>query len=401
MEWMTGILVCMFALLGYIYLGYPAALWIASRVSRRKPPQTSGESVPKVSLIITAHNEEQAIASKVANVRGLDFPMERLEVILASDGSTDRTVARFERMMEDWARAGGSPNWDSVALRSQKGKSQAQNEAVEVARHEILVFTDAGAHFDPMALRSLAAAFSDPSVGCATGRSTYRPVHGSEAGTSEGLYWKYEVWLRGMENRLGILMMGSAWMLGLRRNLFKPLQPTEGDDWVLPLRTLQAGFRVVQVDRATVYDDVVRSSKGLFRTKVRIISKDYLSLWRNRHLLNPFRYGWNAIALLSHKFLRWWAFAAMLLAYTLSVSMHADRIGLWFFSGQTFFYALAAAGALAESRQWNSPLILKLTSAPYHFCVVQAASAVGIWKACTGRAEAFWQPIREVGTADA
>lgn len=389
-------LLSILGLLVYIYFGYPLLLWLLTRGSSKAFIPPTPEILPHVSLIIAARNEETALAAKVNNLRTWDYPMDHLQIILVSDGSDDQTVAEFNRAMLAWPSATPAPEWQVVELPQQRGKSLAQNEGVARARHELLVFTDAGAQFEPGTLRHLLEPFQRGDVGCVSGKTVYRNTQEAGAAYSEGAYFRYESWIRSMESQARVLTMGSGCILALRKNLFRPLKATEGEDWALCLRTVEAGYCVVQVDRAIAYEEVATTSRGLFRTKVRIISKDALTLWQRRALLNPWSYGRIALALWSHKALRWLSFVWMAIALAFN-SLLALSSGAWaaLCLMQMVFYSLALVGAWAEK---NSPRVSGRASSwiviPYNFCVVQIAAAWGIWKAFTGRSEAIWQPIR-------
>ncbi len=385
-------LILVLGLLVYIYLGYPALLWGMARWSSALKSLNKEAALPSVSLIIAARNEAPALMAKIENFRSWDFPLEKLQIILVSDGSTDQTAEVFEAAMQRWKAEGPTPEWTVVKLPTQQGKSLAQNEGVRRGRHEILVFSDAGALFEPQTLTHLVTPFQHKEVGCVSGKTVYRNTEVAGAAHSEGAYFRYESWIRSMESATRVLTMGSGCILALRQELFQPLRATEGEDWALCLRTVEAGYRVLQVNSAIAYEDVATSSRGLFRTKVRIISKDALTLWQRRHLLNPFSYGRLAIALLSHKGLRWLTFLWMAVALILN-GILAWRSPAWavLFFSQILFYTLALLGAVAEQRPRRASSLITI---PYNFCVVQLAAAFGIWKAFTGRSEAVWQPIR-------
>src|SRR5262249_46153992 len=246
------------------WVGYPILLWLMRQGTSRfghKPASTGLQVVPKVSIIIAARNEEQTIHAKLLDCTNQDYPADQLEILIASDNSTDKT----EEIVEEFAKQ--DPRVRLLADRRRLGKSGVQNLAVEHASGDILCFTDAATRTGPGALRMIVENFADPAVGLATG-NVYFGQPDTAVAEGQGAYWNFELLLRRLESDLGILATSSGQFMAMRRSLFRPLTVTYGDDCVLPLDVRLQGYRVVQDARVVVYDTMPSSIKGEFRARI-------------------------------------------------------------------------------------------------------------------------------------
>ena len=368
-------------LIAYVYFGYPLLLLILSKF-RPAPPVQKADVTPTVSLIIPAYNEEKVIAQKIENALALEYPQDRLEIIVASDGSTDGTNG----IVGTFASAGVK----LVALNPNQGKSSAQNRAVAEAQGDILFFTDADVMLQPHTVSQVISIFADEKVGCVIGKITYRNEGNTSVSRGEGIYWQYELFLRDKESKVGNFAMGSG-VMALRRELFQPLDPNVGEDFVLPMRVAMAGYRVIYEPDA-VTDTILHQTKdrAMFQSKTRVISKDLRGLFLCRTILNPLRYPLYAWGLASHKLLRWLVpyFLLALLAVNLLLLAHLFyRLVL---ALQVAFYALALAGYLWQRRR-KPPRLLGI---PFSFCLVNAAALVGVARFVMGRKAGRWTPVR-------
>jgi cellulose synthase/poly-beta-1,6-N-acetylglucosamine synthase-like glycosyltransferase len=373
------------ALAVYVYMGYPALL-LAMRGLARDHTTTNLAFTPPTSLVIPAHNEQCAIAEKLLNAFALDYPPEAIEIIVASDGSTDGTnavVARF-----------ASRGLKLLPIKENRGKSAAQNAAVARAKGDILLFTDANAMLRPDALLKLVRNFADEKVGCVVGKVTYGNNAQTSVSQGEGFYWRYELLLRRLESRLGNLAMGSGPIMALRRELFQPLDPDVGEDFVLPIQVAMKGFRVVYEPQAISEEILFQNTPAtMFSSKVRIITKDLRGLWLCRGILNPLRYPLYSWGLISHKLLRWLVpyFLIVLSATNLLLLHHPFyRFTL---AAQLACYALGGLGYLWQRSGCKPPRMLGI---PFSFCLVNAAAAVGVARFLMGRKSGSWIPVREV-----
>ncbi len=366
----------------YVYFGYPVLLLILSKI-RLAPPVQKIDITPTVSLIIPAYNEEKVIAQKIENTLALDYPREKLEIIVASDGSTDHT----NEIVGTFADQGIS----LVGLNPNRGKSTAQNLAVAEAHGEILFFTDANAMLEPIAIRKIVSNFNDERVGCVVGKVTYLNENDTSVSKGEGLYWRYELFLRAKESELGNFAMGSGPIMAIRRNLFQPLNPNVGEDFILPMQVAMEGYRVVYEPEAISEEILYQiTPASMFRTKVRIVSKDLLGLFLCRAILNPFRYPLYTWGLISHKLLRWLVAYFLIALFPLNLLLMGHPFYNLILALQIAFYPLALLGYLWQ--KWGKPL--HILGIPFSFCLVNLAALVGVTRFLMGKRTGRWVPAR-------
>jgi cellulose synthase/poly-beta-1,6-N-acetylglucosamine synthase-like glycosyltransferase len=280
------------ALLAYAQAGYGLLLWLLVR--RPEPPPAPlparDEELPLVSLVIAAHREAEVIEAKVADALALDWPRDRLEVVVACDGSPDDTPAR--------ARRAGA---DLVLELPWGGKVRAQDEAVRRARGDLIAFSDANARWEPGALRALVARLLQPGVGLVAGRVTF----GGEGTNQEGLYWRYEMWLRARESALHSITAGNGAIYAVRREAYREGDPVMGHDLRLPTEVVRAGWRAVDEPAARATERMVPTIEGEWRRKRRMMSHAWPIVLRGG-LLDPRglppAY---LLALVSHRWLRY------------------------------------------------------------------------------------------------
>jgi len=274
----------------YTHAGYPLLLRLLAR-----PQETGTEPflarLPSVSLIVAAHDESQVIERRVQNALALDYPRELLELIVASDGSTDGTVAAAE--------AAGA---DAVLDLPRGGKVRAQDAAVERARGEIVAFSDANAYWEPDALRRLVAPFSDPEVGYVCGQVRFT---GEGGDNQEGLYWRYEMWIRRLESALGGVTGGNGAIYTTRRDAYLVVDPRMGHDLSFPFNMVKRGWKAVYEPSARAREKMVPSIEGEFARKRRMMSHGWLIVLRGG-LLSPRGYSpLYALQIFSHRLLRY------------------------------------------------------------------------------------------------
>jgi cellulose synthase/poly-beta-1,6-N-acetylglucosamine synthase-like glycosyltransferase len=343
--------------IGYVYAGYPLLLaawaFLRPRPVRRQIP----DDPPPVSLIIAARNEGARLAAKLENLASLDYPRDRLQVIVVSDGSTDETHDVLER-----ARA-----WVEAVEVPAGGKSAAVNAGVQRARHEILVFADARQAFAPDAVRHLVANFTDPDVGGVSGElvldcehadtgpgaaaQDLSPAGSSSIGEGVGLYWRYEKWLRRHESAVGSTLGATGAIYAMRRSLWRSLPPeTLLDDVLAPMRAVLARRRIVFEPNARAFDRVAPDAATESRRKSRTLAGNYQLLWLEPRLLLPFvNPMW--FQFVSHKLGRLVVPYALVLSFVSSAIL--ARHGAVYtiaFAAQMGFYLLAAYGAVLARR---------------------------------------------------
>lgn len=368
------------ASVAYVYFGYPLLLWLG--VIGRRKSFSRAVAHPHVSVIVAAHNEESCIEEKLLNLLALDYPRESVEILVGSDGSSDCT----EEIVRRFSDAGVG----LVSFPQQHGKSAMQNSLVALANGEILVFTDADCLLPPAALSRLVENFADENVGLVSACPRFRNAADSSVTGNESLYLRYETWLRRRESDLGLLAMASGSLFAMRRSLWQPLAPYFGDDFVLPLRVLRAGLLNRIDSRVIVVTDLFQTSAAaMLRMKSRVISKDFRALLANRDLLNPFRSGAQALALWSHKLLRWLVPYFLFVIFTVNTLLRAHSPFRVAFALQLAFYLAALIGFCAGNHRTHFAL-----SVPMSFCLVNLAAQIGTLKALTGRQPRAWKPER-------
>jgi glycosyltransferase involved in cell wall biosynthesis len=275
-------------LLVYTHVGYPLLLALLAPGERQRPRPVE---LPAVSLVVAAHDEEDVIERRVRNVFELDYPRDRLELIVSSDGSTDATVER--------ARAAGA---DLVLDLPRGGKVRAQDAGVERARGDIVAFSDANAYWAPDALRALVAPFADPDVGYVCGQLRFVDSAGTNV---EGLYWRYELWIRSLESRLAGITGGNGAIYAVRREDYIVVDPRMGHDLSFPFNLVKRGRRTLYEPRAVATEKMVPTIEGEFARKRRMMSHGWLIVLRGG-LLSPRGYGpLYALQIASHRLLRY------------------------------------------------------------------------------------------------
>jgi glycosyltransferase involved in cell wall biosynthesis len=371
-----------FAIVTWVYFGYPLALACGLCGKPIAPLAVPESSLPNISVIVPAHNEEVAIEAKQRNLLDLDYPPECVEILVGSDGSSDRTQEIAEGFCDQGVTL--------ISFPQQRGKSAIQNGLAAVSSGSILVFTDADCFVARDAVRRLVRLFNDPRVGLVTAAPRYASSGESGVAANESLYLRYETWLRRMESQRGLLAMASGSLFAIRRSLWQPLDPDLGDDFALPLLVARVRARNVLETGARPITDITQSTpRAMFRLKVRVVSKDLRALLRYCALLNHFQYGFVAVGLWSHKLLRWLVPYLLLGIFATNLFLLDRAFFRAAFVLQSTFYLLAAAKPVVLNKSRAH-----LWSLPMSFCVVNCASALGILKCLAGRSSGVWQPER-------
>lgn len=367
----------------YVYAGYPLLLLVLRWVRRKAIAANDGYE-PHVTLIISAYNEQTVIGKKIENSLVLQYPAEKLEIIVVSDCSTDGT--------DEIVSACPDRRVKLLRMPQRGGKTAGLNAAVPQAKGEIVIFSDANALYAPLAVRKIVRNFADPAVGAVTGESRYTIGDGDTSTESENLYWRYELALKKLESHVSSLVGGDGAIYAIRRDLYEPLQAEDLSDFVNPLQIVAKGYRNVYEQEAVSYEGGGESFDKEFRRKVRIVNRAWRGLMRVPRVLNPFRFGLFAVQVISHKLLRWLVPVFMLFAlfsnfFLLAVHPFYETA----FALQIFFYTLAFAGYLQKNKQQLG----RLFYIPYYFCLVNWASLQGILENYAGKKYAVWSTVRE------
>ena len=366
----------------YVYAGYPVLVFLISRLFPRMV--VKADHLPSVSFIITAFNEERDIEEKLENTLALDYPKEKLQITVASDCSTDATDEIVRRFADRGV--------ELLRLGQRNGKTAAQNAAAERSSGEIIVFSDATSIYEPDAIKHLVSNFADLNVGCVAGRLEYVDPSSSDIGSGARSYWSYESFLKQSESRACSLIGVSGCIYAVRKANYVPMYPEACSDFLIATLIFKQGLRTVYEPNALCREQTNNRTDKEMRMRVRVISQTFTDLWRNREMLNPFRSGFYAIQLISHKVLRY-GVPLFLIGTFLSSMLLA-----W---NSVFFAVVSAAGVLFAVCAAAAWLLERLGVAtgpfaiPLYFLLTNIASAVGFFQFLRGERYATWEPIRD------
>jgi cellulose synthase/poly-beta-1,6-N-acetylglucosamine synthase-like glycosyltransferase len=350
----------------YVYVGYPVVLWGLQAVFRASPCREPVE--PSVSLLVAAYNEAAVIASKIRNSFALDYPAEKLEIVVASDGSQDATV----KIVRSFAGPETAGRLRLLEFKENRGKMAVLNDSVPELRGDVVAFSDASSMLAADSLRMLVQSFNDPRVGAVSG--VYRLLKKDQArlGLQEDLYWKYETFLKVQEAKLGAFTGAHGSLYAIRRALYPfPPDDTINDDFTIPMRILERGHRVAY-EPAAVASEEAQEMEG-FSRRVRITAGNVEQLREIGSLIWPPR-PLVVFCLLSHKSGRLLVPVFMLLGLGANIMLRGQFPYNWLLLGQALFYGLAALGAMVNLK----PKALRL---PYYFCMINSALFAWVYQA--------------------
>ncbi|HDN78963.1 MAG: glycosyltransferase family 2 protein [Chloroflexi bacterium] len=372
----------------YTYLGYPALASLLAWIIRRRTSNYSQLSpledanLPTVTLIIAAYNEESIIAKKLENSLALDYPRNKLEIVVAADGSTDRTC----EIVRQYTQYGVTLHWQP----ERRGKAAALNRVVPLTKGEIIVFSDANAMYDKEALRKLVRHFANPKIGCVAGAKKISQK--SVTGAGEGLYWRYESHLKQCDTLIGSMMGAPGEIFAIRRDLYEPVEEDSLiEDFIISMRIIAKGYKAVYEPEAISWEEASSSLKGEWQRRTRISAGGIQAILRLKGMLNPSR-GRLAFQYLSHRVLRWVITPWLLpLGLIINTFLAYKTPYNWLLIGQLLFYGGALIG-------WLGAYLGKLWFPFYfifYFCMLNAAAIVGCLKYLTGRQPVAWSKARE------
>jgi cellulose synthase/poly-beta-1,6-N-acetylglucosamine synthase-like glycosyltransferase len=379
-------------LVAFSYVAYPLVLAALGAVhdlrgalrflagGRDRRERAGPAEWPRLTLVVAAFDEEGCIREKVLNCLALDYPPDKLEIVIGCDGCTDRTAAV--------ARAAGGDRVRVVELSPRSGKAAVLARLVPAASGDVVVLTDANVTLEPGAVRALARRFRDPEVGAVVGR--LRLHNPRDDRFEESIYWKYETFLKYLEGKLGCVLGANGGLYAIRRILFGPLAPdTIIEDFVVPVRIAVRGWRVPFEPAAIAHEETAEDAQKEFGRHARIGAGNWQSLARVPDVLDP-RTGFVFFAFVAHKLLRWATpfLLAIALAASLALSVEPDA---WLHRAlalaQLAFYGLAFAGWQAAA----GPHLRRAASAAHYFVAMNVALAVGLWRFVRGTQRATWQ----------
>jgi cellulose synthase/poly-beta-1,6-N-acetylglucosamine synthase-like glycosyltransferase len=361
----------------YAYFGYPLLLLAWGAVRPRRVSRDAGH-LPSVSVVLPVNNEEAQLSGRLENLLALEYSRDAMEILVVSDGSTDRTNAIARE------HAARDPRLQLIELEERRGKGNAINAGIARAANDIVIFVDAGITLEPGSLRALVAPFADPEVGCVSGEDHIPGLGG------EGLYGRYELFLRQRESRIHSLVGASGSFYGQRRELCPWFAEGLAPDLLSVLHVVDQGYRAVSEPGARGTMKALTTHGGEFRRKVRTLIRGMTALFRFRHLLNPVRYGAFAFFLFSHKLMRWAVpvFLVAMVGANVALVQHTFYAALLI--PHALFYVTGAA-VLAGVPRLEGLLAARVAG---YFVNVNAAIVVAWWRFLRGQRTEVWSPTR-------
>ena len=374
----------------YIYFGYPILLFLIS-IFKKNKIKISEDYFPSVSLIIAAYNEEKVIEEKIKNSLNIDYPKNKFEIIIFSDSSTDRTDEIVKKYKKEGIKL--------VRIEGRKGKTICQNEVVKIAKGEIVVFSDANSMYESTAIKKIVRNFYDEKVGCVVGELKYGALSSINIVKGENVYWNYDKILKKLESKICSVVTGNGAIYGLRKSIYVTLERNMISDFIEPLEIFKKGFKIVYEPEAVAWENTAENSRKEFGRRIRIVTRSACSLLKNkylRELLNPFRYGIFSVQLLSHKVLRWFSGALMILIFIFNIFLLGKGGFYNFYNltmfGQGIFYILAIWGFINEI--WLKRKSAKIPHVAFYFCLSCVAMLYGVVNAFKGKEMITWETDR-------
>jgi len=362
------------------YFFYPLSIWIIGRLFPAKTVKK--DILPEISILIAAYNEAKNIERKILNTVNLDYPKDKVEILVGSDGSSDDTCKIVERQATAGVRL--------FKFQANRGKTAVQNDLVSASTGEILVFTDAASLLPSDAIRKIVRQFADDEIGCVAGKMRFVDTDHNLTTRSQGLYWRYEVKLREWESRLGRLIGVDGPLYAVRREYYEPLKDHIISDLMTPLIVLAKGKKVVIDQDALVDEDPTTKTHQEYATRRRITLRGLVGLYSFKHMLNPLNYPFLSLQLFLHKILRWGVGVLLSINFLACLGL----LEYWFFKIWLclviLFLIAAALGWLGERYGFS----IKLLSIPYYFILINAAATAGIIDFFRNKKAITWVPVR-------
>jgi poly-beta-1,6-N-acetyl-D-glucosamine synthase len=369
----------------YTYIGYPIVLYIWYKF-KRYDVFPHDEYVPSISMIVSAYNEERIIEEKIHNLLKINYPKEKIEVLIGLDGCSDNTLSIIQKYQDSFIRA--------IEFRERRGKAAVINDLVDRARSDILVFSDANTIYEPNAIENLVRHFLDPDIGGVCGKLELLPQNKNAGSIGESMYWRYENMLKLMEGNIHTTIGATGAIYAIRRSLFRnlPVDKIVMDDFLIPLAVVDQGSRVVYDSEAGGYEKTTATMQHEFSRKVRIGIANFVGLNEIRHLLSP-RWKFVAFALWSHKVIRWIVPMLMLLGSAANIGLVLVSTSALYTVAlflQIVFYGLAAIGFIFD--RFN--VSLGVFGYPYFFVSMHYALLLGFIKFLQNKRQPMWKVYR-------
>lgn len=374
----------------YAYVIYPVLIWLLSRLfGRVSQPPDHPEEWPAVTLLIAAYNEEKHIQRRIENALAMDYPRDRLEIVIASDGSDDQTSL----IVQEYAAQGVT----LLKYPQRIGKPAVLNRLVPMVNGEFIVFSDANSFTEPAALKNLIRWFADPVVGAVCGKLVL--IDSATGQNVDSMYWKYETFLKKCENRLHGLLGANGAIYALRRKWYPTIPDnTIVDDFVIPLRAkIVHDCTIVYDAEAVAHEETPAALGAEFQRRTRIGAGGFQAIGLLWQLLAP-GHGWTAFTFLNHKILRWICPFLLVLAFGINLALLEIPFYRWMLGAQISFYLLAVLGYVMPSQ----PTAFRVMRLATMFTTMNAALLVGFFRWLFGTQRATWHRTERLAeTAEA
>ncbi len=367
-------------LLFYVYAGYPLLLALFGLFVRGKRPEQG--NYPRLSVLIAAYNEEAAIAEKIKQTLALEYPKDKLEVLVLSDCSTDRTDEIVKSYPDSRVRL--------VRMAERRGKTSAQNFGIREAQGEVVVFSDATAIYHPRALAYLATNYQDPKVGAVSGRYKYfDPEDQSPTGLGSSAFWNYENMIKMMQSKIRTITGCCGCIYSVRKAAYTDLADDIISDLVQPLQVIRKGYKVLFEDRALAYEETTKSTREEFSMRVRVVTRAMRGLLSVSDVLMPWKFAWPAFQLWSHKVLRWMVPLFLMTIFISNLFLLDSQLFRALMVAQLAFYAAAILNVVLPLHRVWKPLGI-----PLFFCTLNAAALFSMVELGRGKKYVTWQTVR-------
>jgi len=359
-------------------IGYPMSMYILDKIIKRTP-KVDLTYRPMVSIIVPAHNEEAVIEKKLDNLCNLNYPVELMEIIISSDNSTDRT----NEIVEEYIRKNPDKPILLYKVKKRQGKTNAQNEAVRIAKGEILVFSDANSMLDKDAIIHLVSSFTSDDIVYVCGRLKYVNNLDTSTSEAESRYWDYDLFMRKVESKIKTITAGNGAIYAIRKREYVEFDPIRCHDSAMPLEAALNNKRALYNEKAVAYEKAGETDEDEYKRKVRMFRNILTSIFGNPRKYNIFKYGWFSYFYFGHRTLRYSLFILHIICFisNLFLVKKVDFYAIVFVM-QILFYILAVLGKVTKKKMFYYP---------YYYCLTLLAQLYGAINQLTGKAKPFWE----------
>ncbi len=366
----------------YTYVGYGLLIWVVNKIRAKRPAPVPPGFLPSVALVVAAYNEADYMEDKIKNTLALDYPEDKLHIYFVTDGSDDETPAIVAKY----------PRIKLLHQPERNGKAAAVNRTMDVVQEPYVIFCDANTILNTACIREIVKHYADPNVGAVAGeKKIYQPAAGGAASAGEGLYWKYESFLKKQDSLLYSVVGAAGELFSVRKDLYEPVEKGAIiEDFMMSLRICMRGYVVRYAPEAYATETASASIKDEQKRKIRICAGGFQSMVWLKALLNIFKYKTLSFQYISHRVFRWSVCPLfLLLLLPLNAALVMAGAGWWFtviFAAQVFFYGLALTGWFFANRN----IKVKLLYVPYYFLFMNVSVFLGFRRYLTGKQTVLW-----------